>query len=113
MTSFARLGDVKPFDIVEGVRARPLFGDRLMFNLLDLDPGAGVPLHSHPHEQMGLVLEGELVFTAEGRERVLGPGDAFQVTSGVEHSAIAGPDGCRLLDVFSPVREDYRERASG
>jgi quercetin dioxygenase-like cupin family protein len=99
-----------PLELAAGVTMRPLFGDGAMLNLLEFDPAAVVPEHAHPHEQLGYVLEGRLALTVDGVEHLLGPGDAYQIPGGVEHAARS--DGrCLVLDVFQPVREDYRERA--
>ena len=51
-----------------------------------------------------------LVLEVDGKEHRLGPDDAYQLTGDTPHAASAGPDGCRVLDLFQPVREDYRER---
>ena len=110
MSTFSNLDSEAPYDLVAGVRGRAIFGDALMLNLVELDPNSDVPLHSHPHEQMGYVLEGEINLIVEGVDHWLGPGDAFQVPGGVEHAAKGGAAGCRVLDVFHPVREDYRDR---
>jgi quercetin dioxygenase-like cupin family protein len=99
-------------ELAVGVRMKPLFGDGAMLNLLDFEPGAAVAEHRHPHEQLGLVIEGELALTIAGTSHRLGPGDAYQIPGGVEHSARAVGGACRVLDVFQPVREDYRERAA-
>jgi quercetin dioxygenase-like cupin family protein len=112
MSKFAHLTTADSFKIVPGVTARPLFGDAAMLNLVDIEPGAGIPPHSHPHEQLGFVLEGELHLSVNGVDHALGPGDAFQLPGGTEHAAAAGSQGCRLLDVFHPVREDYRDRVA-
>lgn len=95
-------------ELAPGTTMQPLFGDGAMLNLLELVPEALVPVHAHEHEQLGLVLEGELVLTVAGVEHVLHPDDAYQIPGGVEHSARGGPEGARVLDVFRPVREDYR-----
>ena len=58
------------------------------------------------------MLDGELVMEIGGEEHVLRPGDAYEIPSGVQHSAQALDAPCRVLDVFQPVREDYRERAA-
>jgi quercetin dioxygenase-like cupin family protein len=89
---------------------RPLFGDGAMLNLLEFEPGAVVSAHAHPHEQLGHVLEGQLALTVDGVEHLLGPGDAYQIPGGVEHAARSS-GGCLVMDVFQPVREDYRARA--
>jgi quercetin dioxygenase-like cupin family protein len=103
---FARLADIPPIELAPGVYGRPLFGQGAMLNLVTLEPGAGVPTHSHPHEQLGHVLKGELELTVDGEPHVLGPGEAFQIPGGVEHSA-RSERGCLVMDVFQPVREDY------
>jgi quercetin dioxygenase-like cupin family protein len=106
-----RLREATPHALVEGVTMRPLFGDGAMLNLLEFEPGARVPPHDHHHEQLGYVIEGELVLVIDGVEHQLGPGAAYTIPGGVEHAARS--DGrCLVLDVFQPVREDYRERVS-
>jgi len=107
---FIRLDDVRPFLLAEGVRGQPLFGELGMLNLIEFEPGAIVPLHSHPHEQLGLVLRGMQALVVDGAAHELGPMEGYVLPGGVEHSAYSGSDGALVLDVFSPVREDYRER---
>jgi quercetin dioxygenase-like cupin family protein len=113
MTKVAKLTEQGPYDLVDGVRMFPFWGDGLMMNLVDLDPNALVPSHSHPHEQMGLVVTGQITMTIGGVDHPLDPDGCYQIPSGVEHSAKAGPDGCRVLDIFQPVRDDYVARAGG
>jgi unsaturated pyranuronate lyase len=107
---FVRLDEVRAFELVEGVTGRPLFGAGAMVNLIRFEPGATVPLHSHPHEQLGIVLEGMQALVVEGEPHELGPYEAYVLPGGVEHSAYCGPEGALVLDVFTPVREDYQER---
>lgn len=109
---FIRLDTLRAFELAAGVTGRPLFGERAMLNLIRFEPGATVPLHSHPHEQLGLVLEGMQALVVEGVARELGPLEAYVLPGGVEHSAYCGPEGALVLDVFSPRREEYLERWS-
>jgi quercetin dioxygenase-like cupin family protein len=96
-------------ELAPGVTMRPLFGEQAMLNLLEFAPGARVPVHDHPHEQLGYVIEGELALEIDGVEHELRPGDAYRIAGGTPHAAWStGP--CVVLDVFQPVREDYRER---
>lgn len=113
MSQVVKLYEGDGFDLAPGVRGRPLFGDGAMLNLIDLEPGADVGLHSHPHEQLGLVIEGELTLVIDGVRHVLRPGDGYTISGGVAHSAHAENGDCRVLDVFQPVREDYRTRFEG
>jgi quercetin dioxygenase-like cupin family protein len=107
---FVRFDDVKAFELVEGVTGRPLFGEGAMINLIEFEPGAVVPLHSHPHEQLGIVLRGIQVLVVDGVEHPLGPMEGYVLPGEVEHSAHCGPEGATVIDVFRPVREEYRER---
>jgi quercetin dioxygenase-like cupin family protein len=66
--------------------------------------------HSHPHEQLGYVLEGEITMTVAGVTDTWHAGVAYAIPGGVEHAAVAGPGGCRVIDVFIPVREEYRDK---
>jgi quercetin dioxygenase-like cupin family protein len=113
VSQVVRLAEAEGVELAPGVRMRPLFGEGAMLNLLDFDANALVPKHSHPHEQLGLVLAGELVLEIAGVEHRLGAGDAYQIPSGVEHAARTEDSSARCLDVFQPVREDYRARAEG
>lgn len=110
MSLVSNLDELDGFELAPGVRAKPLFGDGAMLNLLEFEPNATVTAHEHPHEQLGLVIEGTLVLRIAGVDHELGPGVAYQIPGGVEHSAWTGDVGCRVLDVFQPVREDLRER---
>lgn len=101
-----------PHELAPGVRAYMLFGEGAMLDVVDLDPGAVVQQHSHPHEQLGIVLSGEIMMTIGGVEYPLGPEDAYQIPGGIAHGGQAGLQGCRVLDVFQPVRDDYRDLAA-
>ena len=107
---FVRLDATRAFELAAGVSGQPLFGDAAMLNLIRFEPGAIVPLHSHPHEQLGIVLEGMQALVVDGVPSELGPLEAYVLPGGVEHSAYCGPDGALVLDVFTPVREDYHAR---
>jgi quercetin dioxygenase-like cupin family protein len=110
--SFQSLGsDQGSYELGPGAIARALFGERGMLNVVELEPGAEVPTHSHPHEQLGLILAGSVTMVVDGVDHACGPMDAYALPGGVAHGATAGPEGATVLDVFVPVREDYRERA--
>ena len=107
---FVHFDHVKAFELVDRVTARPLFGAGAMINMIELEPGAVVPLHSHPHEQLGIVLRGMQGLIVDGEPHELGPMEGYVLPGGVEHSAYCGPEGALVLDIFQPVREDYLER---
>ena len=109
VVSIAKLPSLK---LAEGIAAQALFGEGVMLMVVELDPGSELPKHEHPQEQLGVVLEGELRLVVSGTEHVLGKLDAYALAGGIEHSARAGNKGATVLDVFHPVREDYRAAAS-
>lgn len=69
--------------------------------------GTVLPEHQHPHEQTSTILEGRFKFTVGGETRELGPGEVAVIPGNVPHSGEALTD-CRIMDVFAPVRQDYR-----
>jgi quercetin dioxygenase-like cupin family protein len=79
-----------------------------MLSLATFEPNAVVEEHSHPHEQVGIVLEGKARFIIGGEEKLLGPGDIFRIPGNVPHKVIALDAPVKALDVFHPIREDYR-----
>jgi quercetin dioxygenase-like cupin family protein len=90
------------------VTAKIASGEKMMFSLVTLAPHAVVPTHSHPHEQMGMMVSGTMEFTIEGEARVLSRSEMYFVPGGAPHAAKAGPGGAVALDAFSPPREEYR-----
>ena len=94
--------------IFPGVDIYSTVGDNMMLSLVEMEPHSVVEEHSHPHEQMGLLLEGEAEFIVGGESRKAGPGAMWRIPGGVKHKVIAGDRPVRALDVFHPIREDYR-----
>ena len=94
-------------EIFPGVHIYTAAGASMMLSLVEFDPGAVVEAHSHPHEQVGLLVEGELTFTIGDQQETVKPGDMGRIPGGVVHSAVAGDQPVKALDVFHPIREDY------
>jgi unsaturated pyranuronate lyase len=94
-------------EVAKGVKIKPLAGDHVMFNYVEFVPHGEVPLHSHHHEQLGLILEGELHMQIGDEQRTLKPGDTYVIPGGIKHSGRAGGAGALVADVFYPLREDY------
>jgi quercetin dioxygenase-like cupin family protein len=99
--------DFRERDLAPGVFVRLVWGERVMLSHVTFQPRSTVPIHSHPHEQTGMVLDGELDMTVGGETFHCGPRDAFTIPGGVEHSASSCEVVTTVLDTFSPPREDY------
>lgn len=106
--SFVNLNAKTAKVLFEGVRTQVAWGDRLMLSLVTLDAGSTAPMHSHPHEQAGIVLEGELDFTIGSETRRLKAGDSYIIPGSVQHGCAACAGHALVLDIFSPVREEYK-----
>ena len=83
-----------------------------MLSYLEMESGAEVPLHNHPHEQGGILLRGRLQLTIGEETRVVEAGSLFLIPPHVPHRAVAIDGPATVLDVFSPVREDYVAQAN-
>ena len=105
---FINTGNLPQKELVNGITARVAWGENLMLSFMKLNPNAIAPSHSHPHEQMGLVLSGKLEVTINNETKLLKEGDAFLIPSDVEHSAKNLESQTRVLDIFSPPREDLK-----
>ncbi len=92
---------------LEGIRRKAISGNETMITIFDFGPGAVIPSHTHPHEQITLIVEGELEFTVEGTTRILRQGDGVVIYSNEEHSAKVLKAPAKAVDAWYPIREDY------
>jgi quercetin dioxygenase-like cupin family protein len=93
--------------IFPGVTIAACAAERMMLSLATLEPHAIVEKHAHPHEQVGIVLEGKAIFYIGTEEKTLQPGDLYRIPGNVPHRVVALKERVRALDIFNPVREDY------
>lgn len=92
-----------------GVQAQGFTGEQLMVTHLFFEAGAAPAAHSHPHEQMTIVVRGEVEFTLGEERKVLKGGDLISIPSNVVHMAVALTDA-EMFDIFTPVRADLVEK---
>jgi quercetin dioxygenase-like cupin family protein len=107
VSAFEELAAIGPQDIWRGVAARAVHGERITLGIVELEPGAVVPEHSHENEQLGIVLAGSLTFRVGDETRELGPGGTWRIPANTPHDVTAGPEGAVVLDVFAPTRDDW------
>lgn len=105
---FPSADELNRHTIFPGVRIQTCSAEHMMLSVVDLEPHAVVEEHSHPHEQVGLLLQGRAIFFIGGEQKTLQAGDMWRIPGGVKHKVIALDEPVRALDIFHPIREDYR-----
>lgn len=94
-------------EIIAGFKARFVHSEHTTIAYWDIKAGSELPMHSHMHEQIAIVTEGEFQMTVDGITEVYKPGMLLIIPSHIEHSGKALTD-CKVTDIFSPVREDFK-----
>ena len=102
-----KLSEITPKEIMPGYHGRLVHTQNTSLAFWEVEQGAKVPEHSHMNEQIMHVIEGEFEFTLDGETQIYHPGDIVVIAPDLPHSGRA-LTSCKLLDVFSPTREEYR-----
>ena len=90
-----------------GIRQKTLvWGEKTLMTEFLLETGSVLPLHSHPHEQTGYLVEGHLTLTIGSEARDIFPGDSWSIPGNTGHSAVVHLDS-KAIEIFSPVRTEY------
>ena len=92
----------------EGIEMRIIHGERMTFAYFTFMPGTPLPEHRHPHEQIGTVVKGEMELTIAGETRAVSAGGAYHIPSNTVHSARCLKGPAEVIEVFAPVREDFK-----
>ena len=99
--------------LAEGIERQMIWGERLMVCRLRLAPHTVTAVHSHPHEQITLVERGRVDFVVEGQRRTAQAGDVLVFPPNIQHGATMLDEEVVLVDIFSPLREDFLPPAGG
>ena len=91
----------------DGVERQMIVGENVMVCRLRFAPRVVTPEHEHPHEQITLVERGRVLFTVGGEQRVAVAGDVLHFPPGSWHGATMLDEEVVLIDIFSPIREDF------
>lgn len=97
------------YKVLEGLYGKFIHTEQMSIVRWRFEAGANLPAHNHPHEQVTMLLEGELELQVEDKNYTLKPGDAVPIAPDLSHSGTA-KTATVALDIFSPVREDFREK---
>ena len=102
-----KLSEIPSKEYFPGYRGKMIHMQRMTLAYWEVEEGAEVPEHSHHHEQMMQVLEGRFEFSLQGVSKEYVPGEIVVIPPHHKHSGKAITK-CKLMDIFSPVREDYK-----
>lgn len=102
---------IRPMEGLETTILTGLHGEKMMMVLSATLPNHSVPLHSHPHEQIGMVYSGKAVLKIGDQERIAEKGDFYRIPANVPHSdKCIGDEPFIMLDVFYPLREEFLQK---
>jgi len=90
-----------------GIERQMIIGENLMLCRLRFAPHVVTPAHDHPHEQMTIIERGRVLFTIGDQEKIAQAGDVLHFPPGAWHGATMLEDEVILVDIFSPIREDF------
>ncbi|MFS4456444.1 cupin domain-containing protein [Maribacter sp. 2304DJ31-5] len=102
-----RLSDIPSKEVMPGYHGKLVHSENMTWVFWDVKARATVPEHSHKHEQIMHVVEGTFEFTLDGETKTYHAGDIVIIGSYIKHSGKALTP-CKLMDVFSPAREEYQ-----
>jgi quercetin dioxygenase-like cupin family protein len=95
-------------DIAPQVKRKIVHLANVMIMHLEMPSGIDVPQHHHPHEQIGIIVKGQVEIVIGSTTQVIGAGEGYVIPSNIPHSSLTiGEEPCVLLDIFSPIREDF------
>lgn len=105
--SFFREATLPARQLLNGITLKAISGHKTMMTFFEFEADAVIPSHTHPHEQITYVLEGEIEFTVGQDTQILGRGDGVVISSNQEHGARVLKAPAKAVDAWYPLREDY------
>ncbi len=82
---------------------------KMTLSIMEFEPNTVTAEHSHPHEQVGYMIEGEAEFIIDGQSFPVETGQMWRLPGEVPHKVIVGGQPMRVVEVFSPIRDDFRK----
>ena len=105
---FCKKGTVEKKQLLEGVHLRTLvYGEKTLMGQFSIAKGSAIPPHSHPHEQVTYIVEGEVLFFLGEEKQRLNPGDMVAIPANLPHSIQLVSAHVRLIDSFTPLRQEF------
>ena len=97
-------------ELTRGALSHLVWGENIMVSFLTMKAGSTFELHSHPQEQIMIVTDGYCDEVIEDKVYRVKKGDLIRLPANVSHGAFVREVDCKVIDIFSPVREDYKGR---
>ncbi|MFI5170838.1 MAG: cupin domain-containing protein [Chitinophagales bacterium] len=107
MDPFLNIDDLTQREVAPGFFGKFIHSEKITVAYWEVKQGAEIPFHDHVHEMMVNVIEGKLELTIGDKTEIIQFGTVGIIPSNVPHKAKAVTD-CKIIDVFYPVREDYK-----
>ncbi len=107
MKIFNKLEELEAKELMPGFKGKFVHMEHMTISYWEIKAGSILPEHQHHHEQTTNVISGTLELTVAGETQQLNFGECVAIPSNTIHSGRAITD-CVVIDVFSPVREDYK-----
>jgi quercetin dioxygenase-like cupin family protein len=108
MSAFQDLAAIPAQQLSPGYLARAIHGRRVTFAVVEIEPHAELPEHSHENEQLGIVLRGSVTFRVGNEERTVHAGGTWSIPSHTPHFVKGGAEGAVVLDIFAPTRDEWK-----
>jgi unsaturated pyranuronate lyase len=109
MSVFRDLAAIPAQQLSAGYVARAIHGSRVTLAVVEIEPHATLPEHSHENEQLGIVLRGSVLFRVGKEEKAVEAGGTWSIPSDTPHFVRGGADGAVVLDIFAPTREQWKQ----
>jgi len=104
------VSDVPKVALSPEINTQLVLGKNMTLSFSEVPAGAAGAIHSHPHEQMIVVLSGKIDIVIEGKAYRIGVGDVIWVPGGLNHGGMGLDEPCRMVEIFTPAREDFEEK---
>jgi quercetin dioxygenase-like cupin family protein len=104
---YPSLKDLSPYAVWPGSNVRALNLSKLQIAIAEVAANIKIPEHHHTHEQISLITSGVVTYIIDGKKQELHAGDFALIPSDVLHSAFTGDEGAIIIDIFTPVRDDW------
>jgi len=104
---FKTTEDLKTKSLAPGVDIKALSGEKMTMVIFSLAEGSIIPEHDHPNEQIGTILKGSLSLIIGEEEKIVNKGDFWCIPANIPHKGRCLEGPAEVLEVFSPIREDY------